>query len=220
MNQPKEEPETAINKAEKLENDFQEIPSEAVDTLKASVLYNAKKPEEKPMFKEYIPTNATPQEVRDILADKKQVDRNFWGYKGNIKKLIKKSKDPQTAIENLNILLNANDKKLNASTVTNILNLTEAVNNERADAKFIQLHYGFQGGKLTNENIDKFNETLRKDFAIAMFASMAAANDPMTGLVLQQQMMTNDLLQQQTFTNNMLQQEQQQMIINQQMMGM
>lgn len=177
-------------KKPEIEEDFKQInektydiPKEAADTIKASVLYKKNEPEE---FKEFIPLDASPKEVRDILADKKQVGRSFFGFKNTIKNGIKNSKDPQLAIENLNFLLNAENKKLPAATISQVLAITENVNNDsKWTSKYSKKHYGFEGGTLTKESLDnilkvKFQDDMMAAMLVAMTPVYAPMPVPMT----------------------------------------
>lgn len=182
-----------------------ELPKKAVDTLKANVLYNKK---DNYKQKEYIPLDATPQEVRDILADKKQVGRSFWGYKRVIKNGIKNSENPQQAIENLNFLLNAKDGKLNAQNISSILSITETINNGKgAQAEHLKKHYGFEGGKLDDNSLTKIIDVQAKD-AMLLAATTSIMNQQMIQQQMQmqqQQDMLNHQIMQDTFNQQVLQ---------------
>lgn len=149
-----------------------EVPKEAVDTIKASALFNLDK-KENSEYKEYIPTNATPKEVRDVLADKKQTGRSFFGFKRAIKNQVANSEKPEQTIENLNFLLNAENKKLNAPTINHLLSITESINKGGKTGEFLQKQYDFEGGKLTEENFKplykKYQEIQARNAILAMF---------------------------------------------------
>src|SRR5574344_438724 len=172
---------------------FAELTSDAAEALKTQVLYKPKTE-----AKEYIPQGATPQEVRDILADKEKVGRSFFGFKRAIKTGIKKSKDPELAIKNLNFLLNAKDGKLSGYDISSILSTTEAINNDSSGSNFLKKHYGFEGGELDDASLSKITKIKKEDGLKAGIAAQQAAQQ------------ANEQIAQQT----------QQDLINQQMMGM
>lgn len=242
---PKSEGKSDIVQPDATENKPQAFSKEAADAMKANVLYTPSEkaaPEEKkdikapetdnsdsaaPVvdkkvpdteeheFKEYIPQGATAKDVRDILADKKKVGRSFFGYKKLIRKAFEKSKDPQTAVNNLNLLLNAQDGKLNSTFVASIFTVAESINNNDKNAEQFKKYYGIDSGKLDNESIDKLTNKMSKDVFVASMIhglATAAASDAYAD-DMQQQMIQHQM----QFNNDMLMQ-QQQSLINQQMM--
>ena len=185
-----------------------EIPKEAVDTMKASALFNLNKKEDSE-YKEYIPTNATPKEVRDVLADKKQTGRSFFGFKRAIKSQVAHSNNPEQTIENLNFLLNAENKKLNAPTINHLLSITEAINKGGKTGEFLQKEYGFEGGKLTEESFKplykKYQEVQAKNAILAMFMSHQMNQQMNQQMIMD---MNNQMqLQNQIFQDQMMMQQ-------------
>lgn len=89
-----------------------------------------------------------------------------------LRKKIEKSPNPELTKENFNFLL-AN-KKLTPETISQVLAITEGVNDRRnAIAGHYRSHYGFDGGKLTKESLNKILKRKYKDdmLAIMMFAA-------------------------------------------------
>ena len=194
-----------------------EVPKEAVDTMKASVLFNLNKKEDSE-YKEYIPTNATPKEVRDVLADKKQTGRSFFGFKRAIKSQVAHSNNPEQTIENLNFLLNAENKKLNAPTINHLLSITEAINKGGKTGEFLQKQYGFEGGKLTEENFKplfkKYQEVQTQNAILGMFLGQQMNQQMNQQMIMD---MNNQMqLQNQLFQDQMMMQNQ--MMMQQTMM--
>ncbi len=92
-----------------------------------------------------------------------------------IKKRIKESKNPEQAKENFNFLINLESKKLTPETISQVLAITEKVNNERTHvSKHYTDHYGFKGGKLTKESL---NNILKAKYKDEMLAIMMIAMD-------------------------------------------
>ena len=187
-----------------------EVPKEAVDTMKASVLFNLNKKEDSE-YKEYIPTNATPKEVRDVLADKKQTGRSFFGFKRAIKSQVSHSNNPEQKIENLNFLLNAENKKLNAPTINHLLSITEAINKGGKTGEFLQKQYGFEGGKLTEENFKplfkKYQEVQTQNAILGMFMGQQM-NQQMIMDMNNQMQLQNQLFQDQMMMQNQMMMQQ------------
>ena len=195
-----------------------EIPKAAADTMKASVLFNLDDKVKNSEYKEYIPTNATPKEVRDVLADKKQTGRSFFGFKRAIKKQVANSEKPEQTIENLNFLLNAENKKLNAPTINHLLSITEAINKGGKTGEFLQKQYDFEGGKLTEENFKplykKYQEVQARNAILAMFMSQQMNQQMNQQMIMD---MNNQMqIQNQIFQDQM--QIQNQMMMQQTMM--
>lgn len=191
-----------------------DIPKEAVDTMKASALFNLNKKEDSE-YKEYIPTNATPQEVRDVLADKKQTGRSFFGFKRAIKYQVAHSDNPEQTIGNLNFLLNAENKKLNAPTINKLLSITETINKGGKTGEFLQKQYGFEGGKLTEENFKplfkKYTEVQTQNAILGMMMGQQMnqqMNQQMIMDMNNQMQLQNQLFQDQmTMQNQMMMQQ-------------
>lgn len=177
-------------------NDFEKT----VGDIEKEVNIENKTDEKSTEMKEYIPNNATPQEVRDILADKSKVGRSFFGYKKYLKNKVKDSNEPQTAIANLNYLLNADDGKLSAKEISTIMNITEIVNNnkdEKLSKKYSEV-FGFDGGKLDDSSYDKISKKMQEQRMVELTLGSAMA---MEGLRQQQQQMQNDIMNQQIMIN-------------------
>lgn len=164
-----------------------ELTSDAAEALKTQVLYKPKTE-----AKEYIPQGATPQEVRDILADKEKVGRSFFGFKRAIKTGIKKSKDPELAIKNLNFLLNAKDGKLSAYDISSILSTTEAINNGSFGSEYLKKHYNFDGGELDDASLKKITKIKKEDDLKAAIAAQQAAQEANQQMINQQMMGMNN----------------------------
>lgn len=218
----KPELQTVDDTAEKVEdikvdenktNDFEKT----VGDIEKEVNIENKTDEKSTEMKEYIPNNATPQEVRDILADKSKVGRSFFGYKKYLKNKVKDSNEPQTAIANLNYLLNADDGKLSAKEISTIMNITEIVNNnkdEKLSKKYSEV-FGFDGGKLDDSSYDKISKKMQEQRMVELTLGSAMA---MEGLRQQQQQMQNDIMNQQIMINQQTIDNINQQMINQQMM--
>lgn len=194
-------------------NDFEKT----VGDIEKEVNIENKTDEKSTEMKEYIPNNATPQEVRDILADKSKVGRSFFGYKKYLKNKVKDSNEPQTAIANLNYLLNADDGKLSAKEISTIMNITEIVNNnkdEKLSKKYSEV-FGFDGGKLDDSSYDKISKKMQEQRMVELTLGSAMA---MEGLRQQQQQMQNDIMNQQIMINQQTIDNINQQMINQQMM--
>lgn len=194
-------------------NDFEKT----VGDIEKEVNIENKTNEKSTEMKEYIPNNATPQEVRDILADKSKVGRSFFGYKKYLKNKVKDSNEPQTAIANLNYLLNADDGKLSAKEISTIMNITEIVNNnkdEKLSKKYSEV-FGFDGGKLDDSSYDKISKKMQEQRMVELTLGSAMA---MEGLRQQQQQMQNDIMNQQIMINQQTIDNMNQQMINQQMM--
>ena len=194
-------------------NDFEKT----VGDIEKEVNIENKTDEKSTEMKEYIPNNATPQEVRDILADKSKVGRSFFGYKKYLKNKVKDSNEPQTAIANLNYLLNADDGKLSAKEISTIMNITEIVNNnkdEKLSKKYSEV-FGFDGGKLDDSSYDKISKKMQEQRMVELTLGSAMA---MEGLRQQQQQMQNDIMNQQIMINQQTIDNMNQQMINQQMM--
>lgn len=194
-------------------NDFEKT----VGDIEKEVNIENKTDEKSIEMKEYIPNNATPQEVRDILADKSKVGRSFFGYKKYLKNKVKDSNEPQTAIANLNYLLNADDGKLSAKEISTIMNITEIVNNnkdEKLSKKYSEV-FGFDGGKLDDSSYDKISKKMQEQRMVELTLGSAMA---MEGLRQQQQQMQNDIMNQQIMINQQTIDNINQQMINQQMM--
>lgn len=194
-------------------NDFEKT----VGDIEKEVNIENKTDEKSTEMKEYIPNNATPQEVRDILADKSKVGRSFFGYKKYLKNKVKDSNEPQTAIANLNYLLNADDGKLSAKEISTIMNITEIVNNnkdEKISKKYSEV-FGFDGGKLDDSSYDKISKKMQEQRMVELTLGSAMA---MEGLRQQQQQMQNDIMNQQIMINQQTIDNINQQMINQQMM--
>lgn len=194
-------------------NDFEKT----VGDIEKEVNIENKTDEKSTEMKEYIPNNATPQEVRDILADKSKVGRSFFGYKKYLKNKVKDSNEPQTAIANLNYLLNADDGKLSAKEISTIMNITEIVNNnkdEKISKKYSEV-FGFDGGKLDDSSYDKISKKMQEQRMVELTLGSAMA---MEGLRQQQQQMQNDIMNQQIMINQQTIDNMNQQMINQQMM--
>lgn len=218
----KPELQTVDDTAEKVEdikvdenktNDFEKT----VGDIEKEVNIENKTDEKSTEMKEYISNNATPQEVRDILADKSKVGRSFFGYKKYLKNKVKDSNEPQTAIANLNYLLNADDGKLSAKEISTIMNITEIVNNnkdEKLSKKYSEV-FGFDGGKLDDSSYDKISKKMQEQRMVELTLGSAMA---MEGLRQQQQQMQNDIMNQQIMINQQTIDNINQQMINQQMM--
>ena len=218
----KPELQTVDDTAEKVEdikvdenktNDFEKT----VGDIEKEVNIENKTDEKSTEMKEYIPNNATPQEVRDILADKSKVGRSFFGYKKYLKNKVKDSNEPQTAIANLNYLLNADDGKLSAKEISTIMNITEIVNNnkdEKLSKKYSEV-FGFDGGKLDDSSYDKISKKMQEQRMVELTLGSAMA---MEGLRQQQQQMQNDIMNQQIMINQQTIDNINQQMINQLMM--
>ncbi len=218
----KPELQTVDDTAEKVEdikvdenktNDFEKT----VGDIEKEVNIENKTDEKSTEMKEYIPNDATPQEVRDILADKSKVGRSFFGYKKYLKNKVKDSNEPQTAIANLNYLLNADDGKLSAKEISTIMNITEIVNNnkdEKLSKKYSEV-FGFDGGKLDDSSYDKISKKMQEQRMVELTLGSAMA---MEGLRQQQQQMQNDIMNQQIMINQQTIDNINQQMINQQMM--
>ncbi len=194
-------------------NDFEKT----VGDIEKEVNIENKTDEKSTEMKEYIPNNATPQEVRDTLADKSKVGRSFFGYKKYLKNKVKDSNEPQTAIANLNYLLNADDGKLSAKEISTIMNITEIVNNnkdEKLSKKYSEV-FGFDGGKLDDSSYDKISKKMQEQRMVELTLGSAMA---MEGLRQQQQQMQNDIMNQQIMINQQTIDNINQQMINQQMM--
>lgn len=194
-------------------NDFEKT----VGDIEKEVNIENKTDEKSTEMKEYIPNNATPQEVRDILADKSKVGRSFFGYKKYLKNKVKDSNEPQTAIANLNYLLNADDGKLSAKEISTIMNITEIVNNnkdEKLSKKYSEV-FGFDGGKLDDSSYDKISKKMQEQRMVELTLGSAMA---MEGLRQQQQQMQNDIMNQQIMINQQTIDNMNQQMINQLMM--
>lgn len=202
-----------INVDENKTNDFEKT----VGDIEKEVNIENKTDEKSTEMKEYIPNNATPQEVRDTLADKSKVGRSFFGYKKYLKNKVKDSNEPQTAIANLNYLLNADDGKLSAKEISTIMNITEIVNNnkdEKLSKKYSEV-FGFDGGKLDDSSYDKISKKMQEQRMVELTLGSAMA---MEGLRQQQQQMQNDIMNQQIMINQQTIDNINQQMINQQMM--
>ena len=194
-------------------NDFEKT----VGDIEKEVNIENKADEKSTEMKEYIPNDATPQEVRDTLADKSKVGRSFFGYKKYLKNKVKDSNEPQTAIANLNYLLNADDGKLSAKEISTIMNITEIVNNnkdEKLSKKYSEV-FGFDGGKLDDSSYDKISKKMQEQRMVELTLGSAMA---MEGLRQQQQQMQNDIMNQQIMINQQTIDNINQQMINQQMM--
>lgn len=215
--------QTVDNTAEKIadtkvdenkESDFEKT----VGDIEKEVNIDNKTDEKPKEMKEYIPSDATPQDVRDILADKNKVGRSFWGHKKYLKNKVKDSNNPQVAIANLNYLLNAEDGKLRASDISAIMNITELVNNNKDEkiAKRYSELFGFDGGKLDDASYQKITQKMLEQRFVAATIGSAMA---MEGL--HQQQMQNDMINQQMMIDQqiMMDNNMNQQIINQQIMG-
>lgn len=215
--QPEQKMSDGVN-CEKDNNDITESKDEnfekTVGDIEKDVNIDAKS-SEPAEIKEYIPKDATPQDVRDILADKSKVGRSFFGYKRALKNIVKSSNEPQRAIENLNYLLNVDDGKLSALDVTNIMNITEVVNNGKN--KNLSKHYSekfdFKGGKLDNESYKKISDKIKEQRKIAFLFSSALLS---ANIQRQQDM---DMMNQQIMIDQMNQQQLQMDMMNQQMIN-
>lgn len=92
-----------------------------------------------------------------------------------IKKMIASSKNPEQAKDNFNFLLNMETKKLTKETISQVLAITEQVNNGRSHvSKHYTTHYGFEGGQLTK---DSLNNILKAKYKDDMLAVMMMAMD-------------------------------------------
>ena len=194
-------------------NDFEKT----VGDIEKEVNIENKTDEKSTEMKEYIPNDATPQEVRDTLADKSKVGRSFFGYKKYLKNKVKDSNEPQIAIANLNYLLNADDGKLSAKEISTIMNITEIVNNnkdEKLSKKYSEV-FGFDGGKLDDSSYDKISKKMQEQRMVELTLGSAMA---MEGLRQQQQQMQNDIMNQQIMINQQTIDNMNQQMINQQMM--
>lgn len=194
-------------------NDFEKT----VGDIEKEVNIENKADEKSTEMKEYIPNDATPQEVRDTLADKSKVGRSFFGYKKYLKNKVKDSNEPQIAIANLNYLLNADDGKLSAKEISTIMNITEIVNNnkdEKLSKKYSEV-FGFDGGKLDDSSYDKISKKMQEQRMVELTLGSAMA---MEGLRQQQQQMQNDIMNQQIMINQQTIDNINQQMINQQMM--
>ncbi len=86
-----------------------------------------------------------------------------------IKERIQKSKNPELARENFNFLLNLDCKNLTSETISQVLAITEKINNERKHvAKHYIDHYGFSGGALTIESLNNILKAKYKDDMLAV----------------------------------------------------
>src|SRR5574344_449590 len=160
-----------------------ELTSDAVEALKTQVLYKPKTE-----AKEYIPLDATPQEVRDILADKEKVGRSFFEFKRTIKNGIKRSKNPELAIKNLNFLLNAKEGKIPAYEISSILSTTEVINNGSSGSDYFKKHYNFEGGERDDATLEKFIKIKEEDVYKAGMAAQKAAQKESQRMINQQRM--------------------------------
>ena len=197
-------------KTEEKETDTTKTADTAESTDTAPIAEKEVAKEEPAEMKEYIPQGATAKDVRDILADKKKVGRSFLGYKKLIRKAFEKSQDPQTSIDNLNLLLNAKDGKLNATFVASIFTVAESINNNDKNAEQFKKYYGIDSGKLDNESIDKLTNKMSKDIfmaslihGLATAAASNASNDAVQQQMFQQQLQLNNdmMMQQQNLIN-------------------
>jgi len=91
--------------------------------------------------------------IESLLEDTEQ--RSFFGFKNTIARGIEKSQNSKLAISNLNFLLNAKGGKLSTSKISKVLAISEAVNNGGLGVQHYIDHYGFEGGKLTEETINR-----------------------------------------------------------------
>ena len=134
-----------------------------------------------------------------------------------LKNKVKDSNEPQTAIANLNYLLNADDGKLSAKEISTIMNITEIVNNnkdEKLSKKYSEV-FGFDGGKLDDSSYDKISKKMQEQRMVELTLGSAMA---MEGLRQQQQQMQNDIMNQQIMINQQTIDNMNQQMINQQMM--
>lgn len=82
---------------------------------------------------------------------------------------IKISQDPKLAKENLKFLLSISKNKLTPETISQVLAITEKINSgSRHVSHHYRSHYGFEGGKLTKESLNKILRTKYKDDMLAI----------------------------------------------------
>lgn len=175
------------------------ISYDAANALKAQILYQT------PNNKQYLEKNLNKKGIIAALKDKSKIDRSFFGYKNTIAKIITKADNPDLATDNFNILMNAKDKKLNASDITAILLVSTSVNNKKIDEKLMD-KYGFNGGTLNDKSIDSILKEINKQRELNKF------------MMLQQQMLHNQMVQQQMFQTQMLHDQMHQQAMQQHMM--
>jgi hypothetical protein len=95
--------------------------------------------------KTYIPKNAGKEDIQNFLADKNNVDgRPFkfilgLGHHKTVAKIVEKAKDKDLAVDNLNFLLNAKDKKLDSIIITELLASTVRKNETLDENKLDKL---------------------------------------------------------------------------------
>ena len=178
------------------------FPFDVSIALKAQVLY------QKPKNNiQYLDNSLDKKGIIKALKDKDKMGRSFFGYKSRVANIITKADDKNLAVDNFNILMNAqyeDGKKLNATDVTDILMVATTINNKKMSEQLAN-EYGFNGGKLDDKSIDSILDKITKQRELQEFA------------MLQQQMMHQQMLQQQ-IDQQMLQRQMMQQQMNQQML--
>ena len=89
--------------------------------------------------------------------------------RNEIQQGIQNSKNPRLAKENLEFLLKISEKTLTGETISQVMAITENVNNNSgASSAHFKKHYGFSGGKLSIEELNNILKTKYRDEMLAI----------------------------------------------------
>ena len=99
--------------------------------------------------------------VINLLEDSEK--SSLFEFKNTIIRGIENSQNSELTVSNLDFSLNEQDRKLTASKLSKILAISEAVNNGGYGSQHYIDHYGFEGGKLTEEAINKILNKIEEE---------------------------------------------------------
>lgn len=112
---------------------------------------------------QYLESGLSHKEIIEALKDKSKMERSFFGYKADVAKIITKAKNPELAVKNFNILMNARDKKdnkLDACDITSILSTATKINSKNDEKKAKE--YGLCNGLLDGKSITSILASIRR----------------------------------------------------------
>ena len=173
-----------INKNSEQQNEKQLAESfskEASDSLKSYILAQQSK---KPVL---IEQSKNKKDIIQMLEDTNKTGRSFIGYEESIATMLAKSKNPDLAFNNFNILLSANNGNLKASEIYDVFTVSETVNslreclNKHDKNRFLKTslaimikEYNFEGGVLDEEKINFIIQKLQEESKMNQLANKIA----------------------------------------------
>lgn len=171
---------------------------DASNALKAQILYRRPKNET-----QYLDGSLDKKGIIKALKNKEKMGRSFFCCKRRVANIITKADDKNLAVDNFNVLMNAqykNGKMLNAADITDILLVATSINNKKVSEK-LKKEYGFNGGLLDDKSVDSILDKIVEQRQQQQFAMI---QQQMT----HQRMMNEQFMQQMALNQQMRMQQQ------------